>query len=402
LDSSSYDDVFGVILDNEGIRCAVNFDLFDCYGFSAFFTFKDSTAKILGDDILELKIATLNIDQTRTSTFYLNIYTHEEMTFKDTSPKMISGNNYNPVFSDLWSLGILLYTMIHAYVPFEKPFDTITKTLMIEKEINKEFSEKTSKNETIQELDELIDESQNDIGTSLSIQWIPSTSLKNIKLIVKGGFAKTLTKVALKEFISIHEDDKLKNILRESDLGEYLARNFTSIAWKEKLSIILDIAAGLYQIHDRDIVHRDIHPDNKPRDKCVNSKFSVLPYMALEKIKEGKYSYASDIFALGILLIKIATGKHIYANAFVKSYDKAIDGDSEAIKNVPFVYLMEMALKKIRMKRSDDEEIGQNSSIKINYVNNMKNDMNNSISVTFNLRLKLDTYSACHPSQSYL
>ncbi|KAF0520226.1 testis-specific serine/threonine-protein kinase 2 isoform X1 [Gigaspora margarita] len=40
-----------------------------------------------------------------------------------TSPELISGNNYNPEFFDLWSLGILLYTLIHADVPFEKLFE---------------------------------------------------------------------------------------------------------------------------------------------------------------------------------------------------------------------------------------------------------------------------------------
>ncbi|KAF0520225.1 kinase-like protein [Gigaspora margarita] len=44
----------------------------------------------------------------------------------------------------------------------------------------------------------------------------------------------------------------------------------------------------------------------------LTSKFGVLPYMELEIVKEGKYSYASNIYAFGILLIKITTGKHIY------------------------------------------------------------------------------------------
>lgn len=385
-----------------------------------------------------------------------DIQYEDDYNISYASPEMISGHNYNPEFSDLWSLGILLYTMIHADVPFKKPFDTITRTLMIEKEISKECSnilhrllakkshlrgsfksllndswigintfskrrisnnlkgstdkniiiEKASKNETIHELDELIEESQNNIGSSLSLQWIPSNSLKDMKLIGKGGFGsvfsatwisqstmtqtsnkhhfhwqKTSTKVALKECINIHEDDNLKDFLIEmknhtkinglwgiidfygiacshkhddlkivlhyadkSDLSEYLARNFTSITWKEKLSIILDVAAGLYQIHDRGIVHRDIHPGNIFLDSsfsCIgdfglsretkmltdaSSKFGVLPYMAPEVVKEGKYSYASDIYAFGILLIKIATGKHIYGanNNDKPSFDESI------------------------------------------------------------------------------
>ncbi|RIB26369.1 hypothetical protein C2G38_1955070 [Gigaspora rosea] len=44
------------------------------------------------------------------------------------SPEMISGHNYNPECSDLWCLGILLFTMIHADVPFKNPFDTIVRS----------------------------------------------------------------------------------------------------------------------------------------------------------------------------------------------------------------------------------------------------------------------------------
>ncbi|CAG8837036.1 14735_t:CDS:2, partial [Racocetra persica] len=67
-----------------------------------------------------------------------DIQYEDDYNISYASPEMISGHNYDPEFSDLWSLGILLYTMIHADVPFKKPFDTMTRTLVIEKEISKE------------------------------------------------------------------------------------------------------------------------------------------------------------------------------------------------------------------------------------------------------------------------
>ncbi|CAG8598198.1 15310_t:CDS:2 [Gigaspora margarita] len=286
------------------------------------------------------------------------------------SSEMISGHNYNPEFADLWCLGILLFTMIHADVPFKIPFDTIARKLVIREEISKECSdilhrllakkpylrgsfkhllndpwinafpkrrvlnnlnedigkimasENISNNNIIQELDELMGESQNDTRT-LPLQWISSNSLSDIKLIKRGEFGpvfsatwinllavahtsnknsfnwQRLNKVALKKCTNMYENDSLKTFLREmknhakmnglwgiidlygiayghkpedlkivlhyadkSDLNEYLKRNFVSITWKEKLSIILDIAIGLYQIHDKGIIHRDIHPGN--------------------------------------------------------------------------------------------------------------------------------------------
>ncbi|CAG8514573.1 7590_t:CDS:10, partial [Scutellospora calospora] len=332
------------------------------------------------------------------------------------SPEMITGHNYNPEFSDLWSLGILLYTMIHAYVPFKKPFDTIASTLVLHKVVSegctsiihrllakkphlrgsfkyllndpwigiKTFSkskflnklkgnvnesiaiEKTSHNKIMQELCDLIEESQiGTIGPSLPLRWIQVNSLNDIKLIGKGGFGsvfsaiwtnkstitqtsnklhfyhqRTSTKVALKECSNAHENDGMENFLREmknhtkinglwgiidfygiacghkpddlkmvlhyadkSDLNEYLARNFISITWKEKLSIILDIAVGLYQIHKIGIIHRDIHPGNIFLDSSISC------------IGDFGLSQEADILTdNNRKLFGIATGKHMHGS----------------------------------------------------------------------------------------
>jgi len=35
------------------------------------------------------------------------------------SPEMVSGENYNGFFSDIWALGIILFAMTCGYLPFE-------------------------------------------------------------------------------------------------------------------------------------------------------------------------------------------------------------------------------------------------------------------------------------------
>ncbi|CAG8469559.1 14925_t:CDS:2 [Gigaspora margarita] len=393
--------------------------------------------------ISESQIKLFNLEHLMSDEFNENlVYDIQYEDDYNASPEMITGHNYNPEFSDLWSLGVLLYTMIHAYVPFKKPVDTIASTLEMQKSISKECStilhrllakkphlrgsfknllnnpwlstnifsrkkgsnnlkknvgkdtaiEKVFNSKIMRKLDEIIEESQNDIESSLPLQWITVNSLSDIKLIGKGGFGlifsatwktpqisgkphfywqRASSKVVLKECLNAHENDEndvLKNFLREMrihakinglwgiidfygiacghkpndlkmvlhhadkyDLNEYLSRNFTSIMWKEKLSIILDIAVGLYQIHDKGIVHRDFHPGNifldssiscigdfglsQVADSLTNNNgelFGILPYMAPEVLKEGRYSYASDIYAFGVILIKIATGRNIY------------------------------------------------------------------------------------------
>ncbi|CAG8552838.1 20227_t:CDS:2, partial [Racocetra persica] len=232
---------------------------------------------------------------------------------------------------------------------------------------------------------------------------------------------RKLTKVALNECINIHEDDSLKSFLREmknhtkinglwgvidfygiayghkhddlkivlhyadkSDLGEYLASNFTSITWKERLSIILDIAAGLYQIHDRgkhiygsnnndkpsfdesipsfyqNMIHSccDKEPSNRPNAQTLaneiidwklnkmrqfNDKKRLISYMSKEDEKTVE-KLQNDI----ILDPENIENNDIYSkkksgsmesNALVESYKKAIDGDLEAMKNIAICLL---------------------------------------------------------------
>ncbi|KAF0434879.1 chitin synthase regulatory factor chr2 [Gigaspora margarita] len=308
-----------------------------------------------------------------------DIQYEDDYNISYASPEMISGHNYNPEFSDLWSLGILLYTMIHADVPFKKPFDTITRTLMIEKEISKECSnilhrllakkshlrgsfksllndswigintfskrrisnnlkgstdkniiiEKASKNETIHELDELIEESQNNIGSSLSLQWIPSNSLKDMKLIGKGGFGSIATG---------------KHI--------YGANNNDKPSFDESIP-------SFYQ----NMIHSccDKEPSNRPNAQTLtneiidwklnkmhqfNDKKRLLSYLSKEA-EETVEKLQTDIIP-DPDIIENDENNDIYSkmksdsmksNAFVKTYNKAIDGDSEAMKNVAICLL---------------------------------------------------------------
>ena len=35
------------------------------------------------------------------------------------APEMLLGNKYNGLLIDIWSIGIILYAMIHGFLPFE-------------------------------------------------------------------------------------------------------------------------------------------------------------------------------------------------------------------------------------------------------------------------------------------
>ncbi|RIA83265.1 kinase-like domain-containing protein, partial [Glomus cerebriforme] len=84
-----------------------------------------------------------------------------------------------------------------------------------------------------------------------------------------------------------------------------------------------EISKGLKLIHNKGLVHRDLHPGNillnklgdfvlgyfitdlgqcRPANEQDNSKiYGVLPYLAPEVLKGGVYTQASDIYSFGII-----------------------------------------------------------------------------------------------------
>lgn len=102
-------------------------------------------------------------------------------------------------------------------------------------------------------------------------------------------------------------------------------------------SIIRHIARqtlrGLRYLHTKRVIHRDIKPSNilvssngdiKLSDfgisKSVSDSFSrcatfcgTVTYMSPERINNAPYSYAADIWSLGVTLLECATGKYPYA-----------------------------------------------------------------------------------------
>jgi len=98
-------------------------------------------------------------------------------------------------------------------------------------------------------------------------------------------------------------------------------------------NIVCQIIEGLYFLHMNSIIHRDLKPDNvlissfqplcvKITDFGLAKKISLMDnncdassyagsflYSAPEQMKDKVYSYASDVFSLGILIYEL---QHLY------------------------------------------------------------------------------------------
>lgn len=111
----------------------------------------------------------------------------------------------------------------------------------------------------------------------------------------------------------------------------------TILNLEQKIKIIADILSGLAHVHSEKIIHRDIKPENilltlnpqgwtakisdfgvaKIEKEDENNNFSLgdtgsPAYMAPEQFY-GKYSYSSDIYAVGIILYELLMGNRPFS-----------------------------------------------------------------------------------------
>ena len=124
----------------------------------------------------------------------------------------------------------------------------------------------------------------------------------------------------------------------DGNLLAYLNNNINKLTWKMKLEHLKNIAYVLYLMHEKGLMHCDLHggnivlnneqPDSESSSmaficdlglsKSVNSTTSgssiqgVLPYIAPELFHTLKFTPESDIYSFGILVYLIASGEPPY------------------------------------------------------------------------------------------
>ncbi len=136
------------------------------------------------------------------------------------------------------------------------------------------------------------------------------------------------------------------NVCRVYDLGWHNKRPFLSMQYIEGptlaellkkngslnddkvLAIAAQVCAGLQALHDRHLIHKDIKPANvlldanhvayladlglaaQVEESVIGSFAGTLPYMAPEVLNLSNPTKQSDLYSLGVLLYKAATGDY--------------------------------------------------------------------------------------------
>ncbi|RGB29785.1 kinase-like domain-containing protein [Rhizophagus diaphanus] len=122
----------------------------------------------------------------------------------------------------------------------------------------------------------------------------------------------------------------------EGNLRDYLINKFTSLEWKDKIQMALDITCGLKFLHSKEIIHRDLHSKNilvnsgklliadlglskKLAEAATNSSantMGMIEFTEPQCFKSDKYkkNKKSDIYSLGVLLWEISSGKRPFSD----------------------------------------------------------------------------------------
>ncbi|XP_047057786.1 uncharacterized protein LOC124664274 [Lolium rigidum] len=130
------------------------------------------------------------------------------------------------------------------------------------------------------------------------------------------------------------------------NLYQYLKEKPNKNEWQMRYRLVKEIAAGLHCLHEERINHLDMKPENILLDSQMRPKitdfglsrffdegqsriftknvFGTRGYIAPEVLEKGELSFKSDVFSLGIIIIKLLTGRNNYD---VDNWHKSLDVD---------------------------------------------------------------------------
>nr|KYP37935.1 putative serine/threonine-protein kinase RLCKVII [Cajanus cajan] len=120
----------------------------------------------------------------------------------------------------------------------------------------------------------------------------------------------------------------------------------SSLTWHLRLKIAVDVARALEYLHEHSnppVVHRDLKSSNVLLDSNFNAKLSdfgfamvsgmqhknmkmsgTLGYVAPEYISHGKLTDKSDVYAFGVVLLELLTGKKPMENMSTDQYESLV------------------------------------------------------------------------------
>ncbi len=176
------------------------------------------------------------------------------------------------------------------------------------------------------------------LGQSVALKFLPEAAARDQRLLERFHgevrIARQVSHPNVCRVYDIGEAEGAPFISMEYVDGEDLASLLTRIGRlpaDKAVEIARKICAGLAAAHDRGIIHRDLKPQNimlNKRGEAVIMDFGLAAiagplgaadtrsgtpaYMAPEQLKGAEVTARSDIYALGLVLFELFTGKRPY------------------------------------------------------------------------------------------
>ncbi|PHU07311.1 putative receptor protein kinase TMK1 [Capsicum chinense] len=181
-------------------------------------------------------------------------------------------------------------------------------------------------------------------GTEIAVKRMEASIASNKGLNEFKAEIEVLTKVKHRHLVALHgfcvngyERLLVYEYMPQGTLGQHLFDHdqlgFLPLTWKQRITIALDVARGVEYLHglaQQSFIHRDLKPSNVLLDDDMRAKVSdfglvknapdgkysvetrlagTFGYLAPEYASTGRVTTKIDVFAFGVILMEILTGR---------------------------------------------------------------------------------------------
>ncbi|KAK4374801.1 hypothetical protein RND71_005478 [Anisodus tanguticus] len=181
-------------------------------------------------------------------------------------------------------------------------------------------------------------------GTEIAVKRMEASIASNKGLNEFRAEIEVLSKVRHRHLVALHgfcvngnERLLVYEYMSQGTLGQHLFDHerlgFLPLTWKQRLTIALDVARGVEYLHglaQQSFIHRDLKPSNVLLEDDMRAKVSdfglvknapdgkysmetrlagTFGYLAPEYASTGRVTTKIDVFAFGVILMEILTGR---------------------------------------------------------------------------------------------